>query len=394
MDSAVSAAAAICNTATSDMPQEIALCLFENGAFFLSLFILFLGVPRGIEFGIDYKSWTVDSQFRGLKMIPPGVHFIYFSVKTAPRIGFFHHFKEKEILIRKWNPSTESMTADNTTEEDISRIRANLKLMDRNLAPYPYENYRDWFALSNYITEKSIARIRPENEFGQISGQAELVTMETELMENDNYAGSSLSRVDREHPTRIRFVDEQGLPIMRIKPGHQIRFQDIQIMPVIESCVYMISKLFLRFLKKISKRRNQKGIDRSDDLEKLISDFSGDWKEVFAELQLAFVCFLLGQVYEGFEQWKRLIYLLCSCTTAIDKRSDMYLALLAVVHFQLKECPEDFFVDIVSKDNFLTTTLSSLFGNIEDSSTENNALKEKSRKFKNYLTKRFKWCFD
>ena len=29
----------------------------------------------------------------------------------------------------------------------------------------------------------------------------------------------------------------------------------------------------------------------------------------------------------------------------------------AVLHFQLKEIPDDFFVDIVSKHNFLTTTL-------------------------------------
>ena len=29
----------------------------------------------------------------------------------------------------------------------------------------------------------------------------------------------------------------------------------------------------------------------------------------------------------------------------------------AVLHFQLKEIPKDFFVDIVSRKNFLTTTL-------------------------------------
>ena len=30
---------------------------------------------------------------------------------------------------------------------------------------------------------------------------------------------------------------------------------------------------------------------------------------------------------------------------------------VAVLHFQLKEVPEDFFVDIVSRSNFLTVTL-------------------------------------
>ena len=34
-----------------------------------------------------------------------------------------------------------------------------------------------------------------------------------------------------------------------------------------------------------------------------------------------------------------------------------YFAFLGVLHFQLMEIPKDFFVDIVSTNNFLTTTL-------------------------------------
>ena len=35
-----------------------------------------------------------------------------------------------------------------------------------------------------------------------------------------------------------------------------------------------------------------------------------------------------------------------------------------VLHFQLKETPADFFVDIVSRDNFLTVTLQSFFSTV------------------------------
>ncbi len=35
----------------------------------------------------------------------------------------------------------------------------------------------------------------------------------------------------------------------------------------------------------------------------------------------------------------------------------MFTLYPAVLHFQLKEVPEDFFVDIVSRSNFLTVTL-------------------------------------
>lgn len=38
-------------------------------------------------------------------------------------------------------------------------------------------------------------------------------------------------------------------------------------------------------------------------------------------------------------------------------RKELYLGLIAVLYHQLGEIPPDFFVDIVSQNNFLTTTL-------------------------------------
>lgn len=39
------------------------------------------------------------------------------------------------------------------------------------------------------------------------------------------------------------------------------------------------------------------------------------------------------------------------------KRKELYLGLIAVLYHQLGEIPPDFFVDIVSQKNFLTSTL-------------------------------------
>lgn len=75
------------------------------------------------------------------------------------------------------------------------------------------------------------------------------------------------------------------------------------------------------------------------------------------ELQFAFVCFLLGNVYEGFEHWKNLLGLLCRAEESIQKRKELFLGLISVLYHQLGEIPPDFFVDIVSQNNFLTTTL-------------------------------------
>ena len=58
---------------SSEMDQATARRLFEDGGT-----LVFLEVPPGTEFGIDYNSWNVGTEFRGVKMIPPGVHFVFY----------------------------------------------------------------------------------------------------------------------------------------------------------------------------------------------------------------------------------------------------------------------------------------------------------------------------
>ena len=55
--------------------------------------------------------------------------------------------------------------------------------------------------------------------------------------------------------------------------------------------------------------------------------------------------------------------------------------------------PEDFFVDIISCNNFLVMALTNLFTNIKEYEA-NNDLKSKAISFENHLSKKFGWCFD
>lgn len=59
------------------MDQETAKKLFDHGAV-----LVFLDVPVGTEFGIDFCSWNTGEKFMGIKMIPPGIHFIYYRYST------------------------------------------------------------------------------------------------------------------------------------------------------------------------------------------------------------------------------------------------------------------------------------------------------------------------
>uniref|UniRef100_A0A8D2PW48 Protein AAR2 homolog n=1 Tax=Zosterops lateralis melanops TaxID=1220523 RepID=A0A8D2PW48_ZOSLA len=114
---------------------------------------------------------------------------------------------------------------------------------------------------------------------------------------------------------------------------------------------------------------------------------------LLAELQFAFICFLIGNVYDAFEHWKRLLNILCRSEEAMGKYQDLYINLISVLYHQLNEIPADFFVDIVSQDNFLTSTLQVLFS-CTCSSAVDEALRKKAEKFKAHLTKKFKWDFE
>lgn len=55
------------------MDQEVARRLFAEGAA-----LVLLDVPQRTEVGIDYNCWSVGPRFKGIKMIPPGFHFVFY----------------------------------------------------------------------------------------------------------------------------------------------------------------------------------------------------------------------------------------------------------------------------------------------------------------------------
>lgn len=137
------------------MDQELAKRLLEEGGVFI-----FLNVPKETEFGIDFKLWNTDEKFRGIKMIPPGLHYIFYSSVShtgdvAPRSGFFYNFRKGEIVVRKWNIKEEDMSVDKCTEEEIVHFRHNIKAMDNFLGCYPYDIYDKWVSLTENLTGKA-----------------------------------------------------------------------------------------------------------------------------------------------------------------------------------------------------------------------------------------------
>lgn len=83
----------------------------------------------GSEFGIDLSIHYTGNNFLGLKMIPPGLHFIYFSLVNrqnnlvSPRSGFFYYFESGECFVTRWDPREEDIILNQNNEEQIQRLK-------------------------------------------------------------------------------------------------------------------------------------------------------------------------------------------------------------------------------------------------------------------------------
>lgn len=339
-------------------PNNAERLLMEGGI------LLFLDVPPRTEFGIDLYSWNTGERFMGLKMIPPGLHFIYYSAvskdgQTAPRTGFFHTFKRQEILVKKWDKRLEDIQECAVTDTEVEQFRSNIRNLDRFLGPYPYDVWKDWISLTNHMSDAVLDEVLPLNQ--KISSASELVP---------DLQTSKQHRQSRDA--------EELLPKMCLKPGTEIRFTKFPDLCHPEGCS----------ASEISKHN----MDLSFTFQTMLQRYTTH-DEFLGEFQMAFVCFVIGQVYDAFEHWKQLLHLVCSCDDALVTHHQFFSKFITNLHFQLNQIPKDFFVDIVSRSNFLTTTLQVFFSNLKNSDAPKQ-LVDKGQRFCSYLTKKFKWDFD
>ena len=343
------------------MDQEKAKALFRDGGF-----LLIEGMPKGTEFGIDWKTWTTGEDFEGIKMIPPGVHFVHYNSVckqgggVSPKTGFFHNFVKQEIVAYKWDPNNEMLVQKNLGVEEVNNVKLNLQNMDRSLAAYPYDMYRKWVSMSSSITPNLVCKLSPLSKF---------------ITSSD----SSLMSVSSNDPKeKFGKTDANGLPVMKADPSLKIRFTKIPSQWYPSDCTPWEKTIH--------------SMDSSYVLGKIIEKNYEASHEILGELQYAFICFVLGQVMDGFEHWRSIVKVLCSCGNDMNKHKELFKKLIAALYHQINEISPDFFVDIVSSNNFLVANLTTLFESIAE--CEDSEMIDISSKFKKHLKKKYKWKFN
>lgn len=295
------------------MDPETALELVKQGAT-----LLLLDVPQYTLVGIDTQMFTVGPAFKGIKMIPPGPHFVYYSSSSkdgkqfSPIVGFFVDAAPSEVIVRKWNQQEERLVK--VPEEEEERFCQAVKSLefDRYLGPYNLSQYGEWKRLSSYLTKTIIKRIEP------IGGE---ITVACESEMDKNSPKTSIERVLDAQLGTGKFSASTSVDQSK-KRG----------------CYYTT-------IQRVIKRRGMEGkeltslnLDKTELLESvLIKDYGGSEDLLLGELQFAYIAFLMGQSLEAFFQWKSLVSLLLSCIEApFHTRSHLFTKFIKVIFYQLK----------------------------------------------------------
>ncbi|KAF2351798.1 A1 cistron-splicing factor AAR2 [Trinorchestia longiramus] len=333
------------------MTQDFAQHLFHEGAA-----VVLLNVPVLTQIGIDMHSWSVGPKFKGIKMIPPGLHYIYYSAvskqgESAPPTGFFHHFQPKEVIVKVYQPDKEEFISE--SEEQTERVRVNLRSLDGELGPYPVDTWRRWISLSQHINKEHLESVLPlsENSSEPCSSKFNEVAPKTD-----------------------------GLPELKSVPGMDFRW-------------YTFPKLAYKEGASPSEI-TAASIDSSYLLQCLVDQLKSP-SHLVSELQLSFVVFLVAQCWSGWERWRSLLDVFCRAEAGLLHHPQVYSDLIGALHYQIQEVPEDLFVDIVEQNNFLAASLCTLFANVNDNADKlPRALVERAQKFRAHLVSRFGWNLD
>ncbi|XP_018569913.1 protein AAR2 homolog [Anoplophora glabripennis] len=358
------------------MDQITAKKLYAEGGIFV-----FLEVPEGTEFGIDMKSWNTGEKFRGVKMIPPGLHYIFYSAvsdtgDTSPRTGFFHNFKRSEVIVKKWDKKNECISSESVSEAEVVHFKDNILALDNFLGPYPYDIWEKWVNLTSEITSDLVQKLTPCS--GYIQSALELESC-SDADRPRGKKGGETQDCSSSKKARLSGDAEEGfLPNLKAKQGTELRFT-----PFPERNYPAGST---------PAEITRHSLDSSFLLDTMIANYSKS-TELLGELEFCYVCFLVGHSLEAFEQWKKLFSLFCSCDTAVKKHRKLYDLFVSVIEIQVKEIPEEFLADIVSNNNLVYTKLRNLFRAVRNSDVDGQ-LKAKLSRFQKNLTDLYQWDFE
>uniref|UniRef100_A0ACD5W3L8 Uncharacterized protein n=1 Tax=Avena sativa TaxID=4498 RepID=A0ACD5W3L8_AVESA len=298
--------------AAARMDPEAATELARKG-----VTLLLLDVPQRTVLGVDTQVFSVGPRFKGIKMVPPGPHFVYYCSPSrhgnefAPTVGFFLTTHTSEVIVRKWHVQEERLVTLSEEEEIRYSEAVNRFEFDDHLGPYNLSSFGDWKQLSSYLSGSVIERLEP-------IGREITIALETSWM--DRAPQTDMDRRLMEQLREDKFAN------------------NAHAQPERRGCYYTTIPASVKHRNISADELTLLNLDRTSLLESVLAkSYQGQEDILLGELQFSFIAFMMGQSLEAFMQWKALVSLLLSCSEApLHTRTQLFVKFIRVIYFQFK----------------------------------------------------------
>jgi len=310
-----------------EMSNDEALRRVEHGGT-----IIIMDVPPGTEFGIDCTLFTVGEKFRGVKMVPPGLHLVLLGAagNDVTRVAEFVRVAPADVHVRRWDPHTETFARGTGHDpEQTARLQMGARRHDFDAATgaYPARSSEVWRRLTSHVTEDVLARCgvplgtrvapgdpdQPLEACVRGGPEAAAAARARAATGKTATAGGGASGTNDDVPVAPSFGDAASRAPAGASPAE------------------------ITALGHDPEARLRRAVDASR---------GGDWADLLGSNQTAFVLFLLLGSEPALAHWKATTALMCdaavSCAAA---HARLYEAFTASFAAQLDRAAETLFED-------------------------------------------------
>jgi A1 cistron-splicing factor AAR2 len=413
-----------------DISPDDARRLAQSGAT-----VLMLNLPPSCVVGVDHQAFHAGPRFKGIKMIPPGIHFFscrqIASSGSEPSgagcpVGFFSNLLPGQVLVKTYDVFTEQLLDMEEIESRRFEEGARRFEFDNSLAPYDLHSYRLWLSLSSHLTPEIISDLSPAGRMNiSIMNEAALDDLSEPKTDAEKELVKQLREGREQAHGRTQVAAVSG---MEVEGQHEGKTSDQAGEDTSASgrCFYTSGLPSERLVKGVKgmtpAQLTQLNLDRSSIVLEAFGKRYGRQSGIapaLGETQFAFIAFLFGQSLDGFTQWRALVTNLLSCEDiALDpNHQEVFAGLLSILKSQISiSIPDESeekaggeesqdasstissglpMMDALLSDSFLKSLLGRFFSMIQSNSQSVQAgLQCEAQGLKQLLRKRLEWEFD
>ncbi|KAK6331973.1 hypothetical protein TWF718_002510 [Orbilia javanica] len=347
--------------------------------------LILLDLPPSSFCAIDLASFTTAPRFRGIKNIPPGTHFCYFSPTSDPidssntqsritdlenptsnssslhfRTGFFFTASPSvPYIIKKWCSKTESLISESEIPPiEIENLKKNLQEIYRgHLSPYeklqvPEEKLFVWNSLVSTVLSKSqstLTRILGQNWSCESTRETkwekeeldEAIRSKTEITGSRKMFGPEKPPTAEAESTREReSLDYTQINLKRTWPLNAVgRERTVWA----RDRSWVLTDIFRRLSPEYEERRLESSLATADSTAESLSgnlpssaDTEDGQAALLAELSVSFVLTVLLANYSSAVQFKHVLEISLTAGEAMKSHTKYFVRLVGLIEDMLK----------------------------------------------------------